>query len=148
MGLPVSAAVAPAACGRMFFSAPPEIFLFTSAENPAIITEHKLRCARSSMDRASDSGSECWGFESLRACQNERHLLSADVFRFGFCRLKGGSTLRHFNARGRQSRPCAIPGRRPGIYAPLGARPRRAVGRFSYHGPVNPKYRFLPSLPK
>ena len=21
------------------------------------------------MDRASDSGSECWGFESLRACQ-------------------------------------------------------------------------------
>ena len=25
--------------------------------------------ARSSMDRASDSGSECWGFESLRAYQ-------------------------------------------------------------------------------
>ena len=25
------------------------------------------RSARSSMDRASDSGSECWGFESLRA---------------------------------------------------------------------------------
>ena len=32
-----------------------------------------------------------------------------------------------FNARGRQSRPCAISGLRPEIYAPLGARPRRAV---------------------
>lgn len=27
----------------------------------------KRRCARSSMDRASDYGSEGWGFESLRA---------------------------------------------------------------------------------
>ena len=50
------------------------------------------------------------------------------VLLFGFRRPEGGSTLRYFNARGRQSRPCAIPGRRPGIYAPLGARPRRAVG--------------------
>ena len=24
------------------------------------------------MDRASDSGSECWGFESLRACHLEK----------------------------------------------------------------------------
>ena len=30
--------------------------------------------ARSSMDRASDSGSECWGFESLRACQVKKVL--------------------------------------------------------------------------
>ena len=29
------------------------------------------KCARSSMDRASDSGSECWGFESLRAYQGK-----------------------------------------------------------------------------
>ena len=28
-----------------------------------------MKCVRSSMDRASDSGSECWGFESLRAYQ-------------------------------------------------------------------------------
>ena len=46
-----------------------ENFLFTSGENPAIITERQQKCARSSMDRASDSGSECWGFESLRAYQ-------------------------------------------------------------------------------
>ena len=42
--------------------------------------------------------------------------------------------LRDLDARGRQSRPCAIPGLRPEIYAPLGARPRRAVGRFSLFG--------------
>ena len=55
------------------------------------------------------------------------------VFLFGFRGPKARSTLRYFNARGRQSRPCAIPGRRPGIYAPLGARPRRAVrGTMAY----------------
>ena len=104
--------------GKQRFYGKSEIFPFTSVENPAIITERKTKCARSSMDRASDSGSECWGFESLRAYQKERHA-EKRVFLFGFRRLKGGSTLRHLNARGRQSRPCAIPGRRPGIYAPL-----------------------------
>ena len=64
-----------------------------------------------------------------RPFQNER-TSERMSFRFGFRRPKGGSTLRHFNARGRQSRPCAIPGLRPGIYAPLGARPRRAVFSF------------------
>ena len=59
-------------------------------------------------------------------CQKERHLLSADVFLFGFRPPKSAETLRNFNASGRQSCPCAILGRRPGIYAPLGARPRRA----------------------
>ena len=51
------------------------------------------------------------------------------VLLFGFRGPKARSTLRYFNARGRQSRPCAIL-RRPWrlrIYAPLGARPRRAV---------------------
>ena len=46
-------------------------------------------------------------FKSRFQLQKERHLLKADVFPFGFRRLKGGSTLRHFNAWGRQSRPCA-----------------------------------------
>ena len=59
-------------------------------------------------------------------CQKERHLFSADVFIFGFRPPKSAETLRNFNASGRQSCPCAILGRRPGIYAPLGARPRRA----------------------
>ena len=45
-----------------------KISLFTIRKIPAIITERQWKCARSSMDRASDSGSECWGFESLRAC--------------------------------------------------------------------------------
>ena len=127
--------------GKQRFYGKSEIFPFTSVENPAIITERKTKCARSSMDRASDSGSECWGFESLRAYQKERHA-EKRVFLFGFRRLKGGSTLRHLNARGRQSRPCAIPGRRPGIYAPLGARPRRAVGRFFCYRIQNRKYHF------
>ena len=144
-------------------------------------------CARSSMDRASDSGSECWGFESLRAyhvvadcvsfattfffqanviarslrrsssptatrCAGlavgvppcgrlfsyqtlhlfyqymaKRKDFRSEVLFWGFRGPLARSTLRYFNTRGRQSRPCAIPGRRLGIYAPPGARPRRAV---------------------
>ena len=48
-------------------------FSFTTGEKPAIIierSEHERLCGRSSMDRASDSGSECWGFESLRPYQS------------------------------------------------------------------------------
>lgn len=41
----------------------------------------KRRCARSSMDRASDYGSEGWGFESLRARSGP---LGA-IHRWGFC---------------------------------------------------------------
>ena len=33
----------------------------------------KTKCAGGSMDRASDSGSEGWGFESLPAYQNSRY---------------------------------------------------------------------------
>ena len=33
------------------------------------------------MDRASDSGSECWGFESLRACQARKAAESLDFSR-------------------------------------------------------------------
>ena len=39
-------------------------------------------CVRSSMDRASDSGSESWGFESLRACQNSRYHNGSGCFVF------------------------------------------------------------------
>ena len=45
-----------------------EIFLFilfTKGEKPAIMYRLKGRCTGGSMDRASDSGSEGWGFESL-----------------------------------------------------------------------------------
>jgi hypothetical protein len=35
-------------------------------------------CARSSMDRASDFGSEGWGFKSLRAHQETRYTM--DLF--------------------------------------------------------------------
>ena len=49
-----------------------DIFLFT-IPNDLVIMAGSLICVRSSMDRASDSGSESWGFESLRACQNSRH---------------------------------------------------------------------------
>ena len=40
-------------------------------------------CVRSSMDRASDSGSESWGFESLRACQ-KRWLVFLPTISFAF----------------------------------------------------------------
>lgn len=36
------------------------------------------------MDRASDSGSECWGFESLRPYQKERHDQQVMSFFLGF----------------------------------------------------------------
>ena len=36
------------------------------------------------MDRASDSGSECWGFESLRACHIEKTLMMSDPRKRGF----------------------------------------------------------------
>ena len=37
-------------------------------------TDRRSICVRSSMDRASDSGSECWGFESLRAYHDREGL--------------------------------------------------------------------------
>ena len=94
--------------GKKRFYGKSEIFPFTSVENPAIITERKTKCARSSMDRASDSGSECWGFESLRAYQKERHA-EKRVFLFGFRRLKGGSTLRAQNAWVGKAAPAQFP---------------------------------------
>ena len=39
--------------------------LFTKGEIYAIISRLLSRCTGGSMDRASDSGSEGWGFESL-----------------------------------------------------------------------------------
>ena len=54
-----------------------------------------MRCARSSMDRASDSGSECWGFESLRAYQKRKTSAFSRCLSFlGYRRLYGGSALR------------------------------------------------------
>ena len=43
--------------------------LFTNRARSAIIHPLKRACASGSMDRASDSGSEGWGFESLLAYQ-------------------------------------------------------------------------------
>ena len=49
--------------------------LFTNGENVGIIIEHvreDVLCAPvAQLDRASDSGSEGWGFESLRAYQEK-----------------------------------------------------------------------------
>ena len=42
-------------------------------EKLAIIFRLSSKCAGGSMDRASDSGSEGWGFESLPACQKCRY---------------------------------------------------------------------------
>ena len=44
-------------------------YLFTKGKKTAIIAWLKCKCTGGSMDRASDSGSEGWGFESLPACQ-------------------------------------------------------------------------------
>ena len=46
--------------GKIFPAAP-----FTKPEKPAIIFRLSSKCTGGSMDRASDSGSEGWGFESL-----------------------------------------------------------------------------------
>ena len=56
-----------AAFSSGFFKNPP----FTNGETSAIIAWLSSRCTGGSMDRASDSGSEGWGFESLPVCQKE-----------------------------------------------------------------------------
>ena len=38
------------------------------------------------MDRASDSGSESWGFESLRACQKRSSAFAGGLFCYFFSR--------------------------------------------------------------
>ena len=48
--------------------------LFTNRARSAIIHPLKRACASGSMDRASDSGSEGWGFESLLAYQKSAAL--------------------------------------------------------------------------
>ena len=47
--------------------------LFTNGKKNAIITRCQRTRAGGSMDRASDSGSEGWGFESLPAYQKNRY---------------------------------------------------------------------------
>ena len=62
-------------------------FAFFILYNPNLFCYNTLAiCVRSSMDRASDSGSESWGFESLRACQNSCHPFGWRLFCFIFCR--------------------------------------------------------------
>ena len=46
-------------------------YLFTNRVNPAIITRLYSKRTGGSMDRASDSGSEGWGFESLPVYQSK-----------------------------------------------------------------------------
>ena len=56
----------------LFFS----LFPFTNEKNLAIISRLYSKCTGGSMDRASDSGSEGWGFESLPVYQiNKRDTL-------------------------------------------------------------------------
>ena len=50
--------------GKIFFP-----LGFTKKEKPVIISRLKGKCTGGSMDRASDSGSEGWGFESLPVYQ-------------------------------------------------------------------------------
>jgi hypothetical protein len=61
-------------------------FLFTRKQKSAIISNAvKTVCASGSTDRASDSGSEGWGFESLLACQLVASDLSLATSFFVFC---------------------------------------------------------------
>ena len=48
------------------------------------------------------------GSSTLPASTKKKDMTAGHVLLFGFRRPKGGSTLRHFNARGQQSRPRAI----------------------------------------
>lgn len=71
------------------------------------------------LDRASDSGSECWGFESLRACQKTMYeAISYIVFCFSIL-----NSSRSGVAKGSPSRE----GTRSGP-----ACPRHAVLRFGF----------------
>ena len=67
-----------------FFRNPP----FTNSQNLAIIAWLTSRCTGGSMDRASDSGSEGWGFESLPVYQKRGDTIRYLLF-FGATRRKG-----------------------------------------------------------
>ena len=69
-----------------------------------------------------------WKISILTVPSKKEDMTFGHVFLFGFRRPEGGFTLRYWNARSRQSRPCAIPGHRPGIYGALAPPARRPVG--------------------
>ena len=72
---------------------------FTKGEKPAIMFRLSSRCTGGSMDRASDSGSEGWGFESLPVYQ----IKSGDTFWYPhfLFRATRGKGLEHFNPTAR-----------------------------------------------
>ena len=72
---------------------------FTKGEKTAIMFRLSSRCTGGSMDRASDSGSEGWGFESLPVYQ----IKSGDTFWYPhfLFRATRGKGLEHFNPTAR-----------------------------------------------
>ena len=68
---------------------------FTKGEKTAIMFRLSSRCTGGSMDRASDSGSDGWGFESLPVYQKEKGRLRPPFF---FLARKG---LEHLNPTAR-----------------------------------------------
>jgi hypothetical protein len=84
-------------------------------------------CARSSTDRASDYGSEGWGFESLRARQGHRPAARpAAGFFFGRVRV-------HIPSEGDAGRPEHL--------GPLAARSRRVLSAAAAWRPPEPLHR-------
>ena len=61
--------------GKIFFP-----LGFTKKEKPVIISRLKGKCTGGSMDRASDSGSEGWGFESLPVYQKRERAFALSLF--------------------------------------------------------------------
>ena len=88
-----------------------------------------MRCASVvQLDRASDSGSECWGFESLRACQKTMYeAISYIVFCFRFHNLSRSGI-----ARGSPSRE----GTRSGPACPRHTGLRFGFGRAKKEAPA------------
>ena len=76
---------------------------FTKGEKTAIMFRLSSRCTGGSMDRASDSGSEGWGFESLPVYQIKERI-PRRVSSLLFCATRGKG-LEHFNAA-RMSAAC------------------------------------------
>ncbi len=83
-------------------------------------------CARSSMDRASDYGSEGWGFESLRARSSDEGPAPRRCWAFVVPRPGASSQVRRgVGARCALSRECRRPRRRRATSRPVPApRPR------------------------
>ena len=92
---------------------------FTNRKKPAIMHKLSGRCTGGSMDRASDSGSEGWGFESLPVYQRKERIPTRGILSFRLHSVQEGTRTIKSNLPGAGWRR-RLDGAEP-LSAPIGA---------------------------